>query len=305
MPHPPRPPPPRSTARPATPRPNSSGATLRRLAPLLDGADVAFKKIDSLLRGQVVAELATLLHRFDHCILAPAFPFQGRITRHGRQLARTATGWQDVGVDLAGGLAGWGERVRLCDAETDAHLDAIVAGGRALPGRVLWCGTGGLAGALADRLPVPCPALPRPRLALIGSDHAVTAGQLAAAGARHHVLPAAGHAAVSRALADGAAAVTVAVPPGTPRGVALGIITAAFIDLLGAVGRPGTLIVSGGETLRALCLGLAAERLDVDGQIEPGVPTSVLRGGALDGQRIVSKSGAFGDPACLIRTLES
>ena len=138
--------------------PEQLGATLRRLAPLLDGADVAFKKIDSLLRGQVVAELATLLHRFDHCILAPAFPFQGRITRHGRQLARTATGWQDVGVDLAGGLAGWGERVRLCDAETDAHLDAIVAGGRALPGRVLWCGTGGLAGALADRLPVPCPA---------------------------------------------------------------------------------------------------------------------------------------------------
>lgn len=68
--------------------------------------------------------------------------------------------------------------------------------------------------------------------------------------------------------------------------------------------RPGTLIVSGGETLRALCIALAADRLDVDGEIEPGVPTSVLRGGAFDGQRIVSKSGAFGGDDFLARILK-
>jgi len=280
-------------------------AAMGALAPLLDGADIAFKKIDSLLRGRVVTELNELADRFDRCILAPAFPFQGRITRGGRQLVRTDAGWRDVGVDLTDGLAGWGDRLMICDAETDADLDAIVARGRALPGRVLWCGTGGLAGALAGRRPVPCPELPRPMLALIGSDHKVSAEQLATVAGLHHVLPEAGPAAITRALTEGAAAVTVAVPPGTPCEQALGRITASFIDLLRMIERPGTLIVSGGETLRALCTGLAADQLSVDGEIEPGVPTSVLRGGAFDLQRIVSKSGAFGGADFLARLLGS
>ena len=278
-------------------------AAMSALAPLLDGADIAFKKIDSLLRGRVVAEMNELAGRFAWCILAPAFPFQGRITRGGRQLVRSDVGWRDVGVDLSDGLADWGDRLMICDAETDADLDAIVARGRALPGRVLWCGTGGLAGALAGRRPVPSPELPRPILALIGSDHSVSAGQLAAVARLHHVLPEAGPAAITRALTEGAAAVTVAVPPGASRELALGRITASFINLLRTIERPGTLVVAGGETLRALCTGLAAERLEVDGEIEPGVPTSVLRGGAFDGQRIVSKSGAFGGADCLARLL--
>jgi D-threonate/D-erythronate kinase len=131
--------------------------------------------------------------------------------------------------------------------------------------------------------------------------------------------PTGGTPTIARLLAEGAAVATVAVPPGTPRELALGHITAAFVDLLrglplGPLGgllhrpahgmqRPGTLIVSGGETLRALCIALAADRLDVDGEIEPGVPTSVLRGGAFDGQRIVSKSGAFGGANFLARRL--
>jgi uncharacterized protein YgbK (DUF1537 family) len=289
------------------------GSAMANLAPLLDGADIAFKKIDSLLRGRVVAELNELADRFDWCILAPAFPFQGRITRQGRQLVRTDAGWRDVGIDLTDGVAGWGDRLMICDAETDADLDTVVARGRTLRGRLLWCGTGGLAGALAGRRPVPCPDLPRPILALIGSDHPVSVAQVAAVPGVHHVLhhlshhaslpvshhvlpkpPSGSSAAIARSLAEGAAVATVAVSSGASRGLALGVITAAFIDLLRSIKPPGTLMVSGGETLRALCGGLAASRLDVDGEIEPGVPTSVLRGGAFDGLRIVSKSGAFG-----------
>ena len=48
-------------------------------------------------------------------------------------------------------------RHSMRDAETDADLDAIVAEGRRLTGRVLWCGTGGLAGALAGHGAVPRP----------------------------------------------------------------------------------------------------------------------------------------------------
>lgn len=257
----------------------SEDATFGRIegfATLLDGADIAFKKIDSLLRGHVALELTASRRLFDHCVLAPAFPFQGRITRGGRQLFRSGDTWRDTGVALPD----------MRDAETDADLDAIVAGGRALAGRVLWCGTGGLAGALANHLPVPRPALPRPILALIGSDHPVSRGHIAAVPNHRR-----------------AAVVACDLPAGTDRSAARQQIRATFAARLRQADRPGTLFVTGGETLRDLCIDLGATHLEVDGELEPGVPTSLLCGGPWDGQRIVSKSGAFGDAGFLARLL--
>jgi uncharacterized protein YgbK (DUF1537 family) len=85
--------------------------------------------------------------------------------------------------------------------------------------------------------------------------------------------------------------------------VARGRIGDTFAAVLHRVPRPGTLFVTGGETLRDLCHAIGATRLEVDGEIEPGVPTSLLRGGEWDGQRLVSKSGAFGDTGFLARLL--
>ncbi len=253
---------------------DAARAAIERLAPLLADGAPAFKKIDSLLRGHVAVELAACLRWFDHCVLAPAFPFQGRITRGGRQLVRSGDGWRDSGVDLAAALRALGITVQVRDAETDADLDAIVAQGRTLTGRVLWCGTGGLAGALAGRRPIPCPALPRPVLALIGSDHPVSEAQMAA-------VPAATRGSV----------VVCELPAGIERNTARDLIGLRFATVLRErTQRPGTLFVTGGETLRELCRTLGASHLELDGEIEPGVPTSVLRGGAWDGQRIVRRS---------------
>lgn len=277
-----------------------------RLAPLLAGGDPAFKKIDSLLRGHVAGELAACMTAFDRCILAPAFPFQGRVTRNGRQLLRTEAGWRDVGVDLRAALAARGVQAELCDAETDVDLAAIVAAGRTRGGRILWCGTGGLAGALAGNHPVPCPDLPRPILALIGSDHPVSAAQLNAASWCVHrigVPDRAGTTGIGAALREGAAAIAMALPPDTPRPAATRMIATAFTTLLQAIPRPGTLLITGGETLRSLCNALGVIGLEVDGEVVPGVPTSRMRGGGWDGQRIVSKSGAFGDAGFLNRLL--
>ena len=41
----------------------------------------------------------------------------------------------------------------------------------------------------------------------------------------------------------------------------------------------------------------------MDGELEPGVPTAVMRDGSWDGQRVVAKSGAFGDTGFLARLL--
>ena len=263
-------------------KPDAVRRRIERFVSLLDGGEPAFKKIDSLLRGHVALELAACMRRFDHCVLAPAFPFQGRITRNGRQLARSADGWRDTGIDLRAELREHGVAAPIHDAETDADLDVVVAEGRRLPGRVLWCGTGGLAGAMAGHGVVPRPALPAPMVALIGSDHPVSLAQVAAVPANLRDLV---------VLCD--------LPPEVDRREARARIGKRFAGVLRQIKRPGTLFVTGGETLRDVCDALGATRLEVDGEIAPGVPTSLLRGGDWDGQRLVSKSGAFGDAGFL------
>jgi D-threonate/D-erythronate kinase len=295
-------------------------ATADRLACLFDDAEPAFRKIDSLLRGHVAVEIAASRQGFDHVIIAPAFPFQGRITRAGRQLVREPGGWRDVDRDLVAGLRGEGVAVARCrpgeaapagtslwDAETDAELQAVVEAGRALSGRVLWCGSGGLAAALAGGQAPPAPVLRAPILALVGSDHPTSIAQLSAAWAYVHRIargdPEEASPIARRLAARGSVAVAVMAPPGADRLMARRHIATAFAALLRFLDRPGTMFVAGGETLRAVCDCLGAERLEVDGEMVPGVPASKLRGGRWDGLRVVSKSGAFGDAGLLLRLL--
>lgn len=297
-----------------------AAALTRRLSPVLDEADPAFRKIDSLLRGHVAAEIAACVRGFAHCVIAPAFPAQGRITRAGRQLVAEGAGWRPVGPDLAAALREVGVTVRLrrpgdaapdgaslWDAETDSDLDQLVAECRCLPGRVLWCGSAGLAGALAGRASVPQPALRGPVLGLIGSEHPASVAQLSAAWSRVRRVTrgdAEEAARIARLLArDGAVVVATVVPPGLARAHAARHIAGCFGGLLARMDPPETLLVAGGETLRMVCGALGAGRLDVDGQLMPGIPTSVLRGGVWDGLRVVSKSGAFGDAGLLARLL--
>src|SRR4051794_5033136 len=134
-----------------------AAATAAGLAGILTpGPDViAWFKLDSLLRGHPGRQLAATLRRapVQRCIIAPAFPFQGRVTRGGLQYARSAEGWRQVGEDLAATLAAQGleihparpgdavpDGISLWDAETDDDLRRIADGGRALGASVLWCG---------------------------------------------------------------------------------------------------------------------------------------------------------------------
>ncbi|MGI4950387.1 MAG: four-carbon acid sugar kinase family protein [Janthinobacterium lividum] len=272
---------------------------------------IAFKKIDSLIRGQTLAELAACLPGWTRCVLAPAFPAQGRITRGGRQHARAEAGWQPVGPHLVTALRGMGlaaqpgvpgqplpPGISVFDAEDDAALDAVAATARAEA--VLWCGTGGLARALAHatagRDAACSPLLPGPLLGLFGSDQPATFAQLrACAPYWTHLAEDSAHDLAAR-LQDGVALVSIDLPPGLPRAAAAARIGTALHGLARALPRPGTLLVAGGETLRGLCLALGASHLEVQGRILPGLPRAILRGGAWDGVTIVSKSGAFGPP---------
>ncbi len=285
-----------------------------RWAPYLRGADLTFKKIDSLLRGHVAAEIAACLRLgpFAHAIIAPAFPVQGRITSGGRQYAHGT----DTGVDLALDLALHGIPVSHCrpgdapspgvslwDAIDEADLDLIAAAGRTRPRPVLWCGTGGLAAALAGHVTPPCPTLPHPIVALVGSNHPVSTAQFDACPATATLLGPAGARAIAPSLAGQDAVLRVHIPPGTDRAAAAQEIATTFAALAFSLPSPGTLVVTGGETLRRLCDALGTHHITVMGEQAPGVPISSMEGGVWDGVMLVSKSGAFGRPDFLARLM--
>lgn len=304
------------TATREAPREVAAGR-VRAMAPALRGADIAYRKMDSLLRGHPAAEIAACLAvgTWPFAIVAPAFPAQGRVTRGARQHVRQpGGGWAPVGdTDLVAALAAEGLAARAAapdaplqpgvtvfDAESDGDLARIAALGRGAAGPVLWCGSGGLARALAGRATAqPCTALAAPVVGMFGSDQAATARQLAACGtASLRVTGQADASRVARRLAaSGVAMLSPDLPPGLARDEAARRIAQVFASIARRLPRPGTLLVAGGQTLRALCDGLGATHLEATGIVCPGVPRSVMRGGAWDGVAVVSKSGAFGADA--------
>lgn len=298
-------------------------AKVAELAPILHGASIAFKKIDSLLRGPWVAELAACLQTgdWDACLVAPAFPHQGRRTQAGRQYALGADGsWRAVGPDIIELLReqniaarpgrsaqALSSGVTVFDAESDRDLLRIAESGRRYAGRLLWCGSGGLASALAAGCSITTSRkIVPPVLGVFGSDHAATTAQLArCAGA---TVPLTRDSrididAVRRRLADGLAMVKLDAPTGSARTEAARHFAAELALLAREIDPPATLIISGGETLKAQCVAAGAHELKVTGRLEPGLPRSVIEDGVWRGVEVISKSGAFGPPDLWLKVL--
>lgn len=306
----------------------SAVARSRAAAEAFSGADIAFKKIDSLLRGHWAAELAALVGMglFRRVVLAPAFPAQGRITVSGTQIVVVGASRHPVpvvptaalrahGIATQRGLSsdgGHDTEVVLYDAETEDDLVAVVTAARALAGATLWCGTAGLAQALAAGNGAPAVTQPPgPHLVIVGTNHAVASAQV-------NALRTAAPDCVTQFDEDGTASAQriantlaahgrcVAVPV-LPNGVSADAaaprIAQGLAALVQSLDRPPVLTVVGGETFAALCHGAGADRLIVDGERSPGVPASVMNGGIWDGARCFSKSGAFGNTGWLVNHL--
>ena len=157
------------------------------------GADLAFKKIDSLLRGHWAAELDEIVQSgmFRRIVLAPAVPAQGRLTRNGLQMLAQRSGNAVLIKNITAELKRHGVSSRdvdceivLLDAESDADLDAIAKRYANEPA-TLWCGAAGLARALAQQPPRAAQPLNQPHLVIVGSRHPVTLRQVEVFGAAH------------------------------------------------------------------------------------------------------------------------
>ncbi len=131
----------------------------------LQGADIAFKKVDSLLRGNTFAEAVHIARAggFDEVVFAPAFPAQGRFLLDGRLCLRppgqtggnaTADDGPDCRAAFAAlGLPGHGISLTLPELRSDADLREIARGALLpTPRRRLWCGSAGLAQAMAHAM---------------------------------------------------------------------------------------------------------------------------------------------------------
>lgn len=297
--------------------------TMTRLAPALaPRADtISYLKLDSLLRGNPAPALAALLGTlpFRCCIIAPAFPFHHRITQGGLQYVLGPDGPKRVGRDLRSALAAAGigvtlarpgdplpRGVSLWDAETDADLRRIAAFRHSRDAPILWAGSAGLATALAGSPPPIAPPM-LPLLGIFGTNHPVTAAQLRAVAAHHLQVsenPASSVAAIRAHLAAASLLlVSFRLPDDLSPASAATRIARALTQLLPVLPPPATLLVSGGETLAAVCTALGASHLEVFAEAEPGAPVSRMVGGVWDGVQVISKSGAFGAPDFLTRVV--
>jgi uncharacterized protein YgbK (DUF1537 family) len=327
-----------------------------------DGA--LYRKIDSTLRGHVALEIAATLQIAGpeaFALVCPAYPATGRTVRdgaifvHGQPLAETeiwrlggqgstdlktvlaATGLQPAslhldavrGPDLAARIDAArddGAGAIICDAETDADLEALVAAALPMP-NVVWVGSGGLTSPLAKALSPGCVVEPEavtrrsgPTLVAVGSASSVSREQLAVLAEDPRVLTllvspevllegpeGPGWRPASRALVaavgkPGKDVVAVAIDPSAPIDPGAGPALAAGLGALTGrqLGRFGALVATGGETAHALLAAAAVRRLDIRRELEAGIVLSVA--GALP---VVTKAGSFGDESSLARAAQT
>lgn len=295
------------------------------------------KKIDSLLRGHVGAEVAVLAKR-GPVIVAAALPAQGRTVRRGvlhlgetplhetrawsaepelppqavadlfvgRPLTVIGTG--DGIADAMASAADAG-RIAICDGQTDAELDAIVSAGSRIPG-VQFVGTSALAAAIARTLPAgrmkadgrqPAKTI----LTVIGRAAPVAAGQIEAL------------------VADGARAVTVDArallhDKADPEPIQRALAHGSTVVTIGGVLEPAEALAVSAALGQIIATAQAQHRPDLvltGGETARAVvdavgitslrPVHEIHHGAVasvapDGRRVVTRPGSFGDANSLV-----
>ncbi|MCL4464604.1 MAG: hypothetical protein M1401_15195 [Chloroflexi bacterium] len=232
-------------------------------------------------------------------------------------------------------LAGRGAGIIVADAADAADLGVIA---RALAGAGLdqvICGSGGLAEELPAALGIVsgqtvgriARAVPnKPVLVVAGTVNPVTIQQV-----RHaqktlaprvvEILPAslARDPAVQRSrleqacqesLDEGRDLLIATVPLSASPETSLQERNSAVAEALGPVVAEAVarhqwsgLVMTGGDTAISLCEALGANALEIEGEVEPGVPCGRLLQGPLAGLLVVTKAGGFGSPEAIAKAI--
>ena len=294
--------------------------------PWFTAADHAFKKVDSLTRGNTFAEVAWLARcgAFDTIVFAPAFPEQGRLTQGGLHRAGAAQ------VDLLQGFAAEGleacvwtvgnsslskegrersqsriAQVLVPDVANAADLATLASlSTQPVARRWLWCGSAGLAWAISRhwRLAPVSASWPRARLPVVvatASAHPVLRAQLDALAERGFTITGSASSQTDRTVTVIDLAAAAFLQPH-----AADAFLSARAALVCSGVRPGLLVAIGGDTLLALCRAAEVHFLAAGAAPRAGWGSSRLVGGSWDGLSCLSRSGAFGRRDDLTTLLE-
>jgi D-threonate/D-erythronate kinase len=215
------------------------------------------------------------------------------------------------------------ERVRLvleenecvvADAERDSDLAALV---RAVPdpARVLWAGSAGLTYAIGSAYPGPragdvgerrAPA--RPVLVAVGSLSGVAREQMRRLAEEYgDVAVEAGRddavAAARDALSGGGCAVVHSPEEQNTSGEAVVEMLAGVVGRLSEERLFGGLVLTGGATAVGVARRLGATGIELQGEVEAGVPVGALLGP--NPYPVVTKAGGFGGPGTLVEAVQA
>jgi 4-hydroxythreonine-4-phosphate dehydrogenase len=356
--------------------PDEAGKSVAQLVRTFDAAagpegnpPLLFKKVDSTLRGNVAAELASALQARRAgvparvaVLFAPAFPAQGRTTVNGRQMihgrpleecessrSKIAATLKKASLSIAAielahvrgaahelesaMLAAANEvDVLVCDAETEEDLRSIASAAMVLDQRTVWAGSAGLARHIPEAIGLTGSSAsfrkgarelhaPGPALFVVGSParasreqaHALAAAPLLAS---FTLSPAAilrgerspdwqKNAALvmerialrEDVLVQFDSTGSFSGEQGRPLARSLARMIAPCAD------RVGTLVVTGGETARAILDEWGIQPLQLLGEVEPGLPYLLAECANRD-VLILTKAGGFGAPDTLLRCRE-
>lgn len=268
---------------------------------MLAPAQILFKKIDSRLKGHVVAETSAILatRQSHQMFLCPAIPAMGRFVKDGALMGFGVA----APIPLPGRFGSL--RPLAPDIASDADLALAI---RDLPTDTVFVGARGLAEALANHLTdnrnSSPPSLPLPISFVVGSRDPITLAQVAslrAAYADLSFLPAPNGA--GPASAPLTAITLLQALPGHPAIPPAEVTTslAASALRLAVTGRR-SLVITGGETAAALLAAMGIGVLDLLGEALPGMVLARSLDAA-DAPLILTKSGGFGAADSFCRLL--
>ena len=221
---------------------------------------------------------------------------------------------EDVADPERVGLALEENECVVADAERDSDLEALV---RAVPDpdRVLWAGSAGLAYAIGSEYPGPragdvgerrAPA--RPALVVVGSLSGVAREQVRRLNEVYGdvSVEAAGDEAVAAAravLSRGPCAVVHSPEEHNASGEAVVGALAGVVGRLSEERLFGGLIMTGGATAVGVARRLGATGIELEGEVEAGVPVGALIGP--NPYPVVTKAGGFGGPDTLVGAVQA
>lgn len=331
-----------------------------KVAAKLVSADILYNTVDSTIRGHLAAEITSALAASGRslAVLAPAFPGGGRTTEGGRQFLRGVPlentefandplnpvrvshirahfpeipdadvrflALSEIRALKPGGLAADGRKLLIADAATQDDL-ALLVKSAADPKSILWCGSPGLAIALARYVgragddPASVAGRASLNLFVVGSVNPMSREQctrLASGSDVWSIVIDAEQASRSPALAARNAIAQFECRSGSRGDIVLttssgsaSVKPRTIATALGHAARelvkrhPITgLFLTGGDTAESVLGHLEIGSLELLGEIEPGIPIGRATGS--HPIHIITKAGGFGSPHVLQKSAE-